>query len=342
MKATIREVARSAGVSETTVSLSFQPNSRISEATKKKVMRVAGELKYMPNQAARNLRQGGSKMLAILVNDITNPFYARMVRTVEATARARGYNVIVMESQWVSACEVDAVNRMLEARVQGVIICQCEDSDEGLKLLKRYEVPYIALDSFPIDYDGPYVANDMIAAGKLAAEHLIEVGCKNPALVIPKRGRRRFSSFIRLRQGFAAVMKSGKIPFGQSQIFNAGLTIGEGQEVFLQILDKMPEVDGILCGNDLCALGVMEAIEKYGYKIAVIGIDDLPVSSLAKISLTSIQQPCTAVSEQATEAIIDGIEKKESISLQKALTPILIKRNSTLLTGIVKNSMRKH
>jgi len=336
MKTTIRDVAQLAGVSETTVSLAFRCHSRISPATRDKVLNAARQLHYVANEAARNLRHGGLHALGVLVTDITNPFYAGMVRTVETTAQAQGYQVLVMESQWDSDKEQEAINRMLQARVQGIIICQTEKNYRAWSPMEAAGIPYIALDNFPLHYSGPYVANDMITAGKLAAEHLSDAGCMNPVLAMPGVGANDssgFSSFIRLQEGFQQIMRQRQIPCGPERIVPAGLSIADGLSVLPLILQRCPKVDGILCANDLCAWGVMEAMDHKGLRvgadIAVMGIDDLPFSQLARISLTSIQQPYHAISKLATAALLDAIETGKAISIRETMPPLLIPRNST-------------
>lgn len=336
MKATIRDVAQQAGVSETTVSLAFKPKSRISAATRQKVLETARKLKYVANEAARNLRHGGLKTLSVLVNDLTNPFYASMVRMVEMVAEESGYHVMVMESQWDGEREVQSISRMLQARVQGVIICSTEQTGEGFELLQQYNVPYIALDTFPLGYKGSYVANDMAATGRLAVEHLFACRCRNVALIMPvmdEQNQKRFSSFSRLEEGFSEMAKQLGLSFGPDAIFSAGLTIEEGRRIVPYVLEKISDVDGILCGNDLCALGAMEAFDqcglRVGHDVAVVGIDDLAVSGLARISLTSVRQPYAAISKLATEAIIEAAETGKEASISEMMAPTLVPRQST-------------
>lgn len=333
MRATIRDVAERANVCQTTVSLAFRSKSRISEATRKRVLAAARRLNYVPNMAARHLRHGQPRTLGILVNDITNPFYAAMARTVELTAEKNGYQVIITESQWDAGREVAHLERMLEARIRGAIVCLCEKTDESLRLLERFALPHVALDTYPAGYQGAYVVNDITYAGRLAAEHLAAVGCKCPALVIPKQKDWYFSSFRRLRQGFAQTLRRLGISFGPDHVLDAALTVEEGIRGFGRVEESLPKVDGILCGNDLCALGVMEAARRagkcVGRDIAVMGIDDLDVSRLECASLTSIRQPNVAIAQEATHALIRSIEAEEKVAIRKAMKPELIVRGST-------------
>ncbi|OGV76571.1 MAG: hypothetical protein A3K19_32300 [Lentisphaerae bacterium RIFOXYB12_FULL_65_16] len=337
MSATIRDVARRARVSETTVSLAFQDKSRISDATRQRVLTVARNLNYVPNLAARHLRAGQSRTLGVLVNDLTNPFYTRMVRMVEHTAESFGYQVFVMESQWDPGREAESLRRMLEARVRGAILCLCEESDASFDILGDYNVPYVAMDSYPRGFKGPFVANDVTCAGRLAAEHLVAAGCRHLALLIPPSKGRRFSAFERLMDGFGPALKAHGRPFSRAQVVDADLSIAGGMTGFASLRSSRPKTDGLLCGNDLCALGVMEAADRAGVRVgpdlAVMGIDDLEVAALARVSLTTIRQPNDRVAELATQALVRAIDANEPVSIQTALEPELVIRNSTRLKG---------
>ena len=336
MAATIRDIAKQAKVSQTTVSLAFREGSRISAATRRKVLAIAERLDYMPNLAARHLRHGRPRTLGLLVNDIRNPFYARMARIVELTALEAGYHVIMTESQWDPQREVANLRRMIQARVRGAVVCLCERTDEGQGMLDRYGVPYVAMDSRPVGFKGAYVANDMAAAGRLAAEHLATVGCRRLALLIPGGDRLRFSAFVRFHRGFAQVLKRRGIPFGRKHVLHARLTIEEGIRVFDDVRKSLPDADGIVCGNDLCALGVIEAADLAGIRVgpdlAVMGIDDLDVSRLSRISLTTIREQNAAVAREATRALIRRIENDAEPPVRKTLKPELVVRDSTRRT----------
>jgi LacI family transcriptional regulator len=116
-------------------------------------------------------------------------------------------------------------------------------------------------------------------------------------------------------------------------VFSADLTIADGQRVFSEVMERFPKVDGVLCGNDLCALGVMEGVDKAGLRVgrdvAVMGIDNLPISQLGRIALTSIEEPYEDIASEATRALIDSIEKNSPLSVRRMMPPRLIVRRST-------------
>jgi LacI family transcriptional regulator len=163
---TIRDVARAAKVSETTVSLSLRDGTRISDATRHKVLSAAKRLGYVPDLAARALRLGDSRTIALLITDITDPFYARIAREVERTAQEFAYQVLIAESQWDGARELEQIERMIQARVRGFVACFCETQAHSWELLKNRQIPHVAIDTAPNGYRGSFVRNDLAEIGR--------------------------------------------------------------------------------------------------------------------------------------------------------------------------------
>ena len=335
MKATIKDIARLAAVSETTVSLAFRENSRISQKTRKKILELAEKLHYLPNRAARSLRYGGLRTIGFIITDITNPFYAIMARIAETVALEQGYQVIISESNWEPDREVAIVRNMIESQAKGILLCSCEKTRESFEYIKRFSMPCIAVDAYPSFYKGPYVVNNVNKAGYMAAEHLFKVGCRNIAFGTANRSMRTFSTFQKMQRGFQMCCRMHDLSFDERNIMHAGLTLEEGRESFFQFKEKFPEIDGIFCVNDLCAIGVIEAADYLGIKpgreLAVIGIDNLNISNISRISLTSIRQPNHEIVETAVKALLDGIDGKKEIAIKRRIEPTLIVRSSSQL-----------
>jgi len=337
MAVTIRDIAREVGVSDATVSLSLSEHPRISKKTREKVRKVADRLNYFPNLPARILRNGGSQTIGFLVSDISNPLYASMIQQVEKVANEAGYQVIIAESQWNSARELKVIESLVSSRVKGLMVILTEQTSESVELLERSGLPVIAVDTRPNSFKGAFVGNDLVAAGRMAVEHLFEVGCRHPLLLTASLQMHNFSAFVNLKKGFQLGLKKMGYEYGRPPIIPAGLTIQEGASAFGKALEEYPKTDGILCANDLCAFGAMMKAEQLGINIGgdlrVIGIDNLEFSSLPRISLTSICQPYDQIALTSTHLLIDHIENKVPLNTQQALTPELIVRESTLPSG---------
>ncbi len=333
MPATIREVAIAAGVSQTAVSLAFRQDSRISDATRSKVLAAARRLNYVPNLAARRLRQGRSHTIGLVVADITNPFYALITGQAQALAHAHGYQILVVDTAWDGARELAAVEHLVQARVQGALVCFSERAPESVRLLQRYSLPVVALDTRPPGYGGAYVANDLRCAGRLAARHLLSVGCRRPVLALPGGQDGRFSAFRDIRAGFGRALARSGVEFAERHVVPAEMSVTGGMAAFDLLRRTVPDADGLLCANDLCALGVMEAADAAGVRVgpdlALMGIDDLEVGRLGRISLTSISQPYRRLAETAARALLDAVEHGRPPDIRLKLKPHLTPRAST-------------
>jgi LacI family transcriptional regulator len=134
-------------------------------------------------------------------------------------------------------------------------------------------------------------------------------------------------------QGFREFLRSRQIPFDPASVVNAGIDIEGGVRGFSRLIESGRPVDGLFCVNDLCAIGAIEAAEKNGYatgkNLAVMGIDNIDLSGVSRISLTSIDQPYDTIITMATEALIDCIEQDKPCTVQEKLKPVLVVRDST-------------
>jgi LacI family transcriptional regulator len=335
IKSTIKDVALRAGVSDTTVSLAFQSHSRISAVTRARVLAAASALSYTPNLAAKHLRNGSSRSIGFVVNDVTNPFYLQMFRKVEEIALRHDYSVIFAGSNWSAERELYLFEQMIQMRVCGVVLCLCEKSSDSISILDRFRLPYLAVDSYPDWYGGAYVANDFQMAGELAAQHLLARGCRRPAYFTADSGMNKLSAFVGMQNSFTAYFKQHGIEIGRQDVIEAGLCIRTGRNAFDRVAAQGKRYDGVFCANDLCAMGVLEAAESHGVTpgrdIAVVGVDDIEVSSFSRVSLTTIRQPYEQMAEIAMQELIKAIQAESLPNIYRKLPAELVVRNSSKL-----------
>ncbi len=330
---TLKDIAKLAGVSEMTVSLSFRKGSRIGDKTRAKVLAIAEEHNYIPNIAAQNLRNRKSNLIGIIVPDITDTFFATLIRETERVLQQHGYQIISGESQWLGKKEKEVIEKMAQFRIEGMLFCSSEDSPENVELFDKYNIPNIFLDTLPKNLNKPYVINDFDYVGYMAAEHFINIGCKKIAFINGDNTKVDYSSLKKIKESFINNLTKNNIEIKAENIINAGFAIEDGKSSVHRLLTNSNDIDGIFCINDYLALGAMESVESHGKvvgkDIAVMGIDDIPVAKLSRISLTSIKLPYKKIAETAANALIDSIENKTDINIQTILTPELIIREST-------------
>ena len=336
MTATIRDIARMARVSTATVSLVFSGNARISARTRAKVQRVARRMRYVPNIGARNLRRGASNLIGFIVNDITDPFYGIMVQVAEAAAMERGYQLIIADNQWNPEREIAAIEKIVSLRARGLLLCSTERTDLPMKLLTDAGLPVVLLDTCPPGYKGCFIGNDVMAAGRLAATHLLEAGCRNPVFLTANQPLLSFSGFMAMREGFLRVLRKRRLGQLARRVVRAGLTIDEGRDAFHRVRASAPDVDGVFCANDLCALGVMAAADEAGLRVgrdlAVMGIDDLAIARLPRIGLTSLRQPHEQIARTAAHVLIESFEQGRYPGIRQLFQPELVIRQSSRLS----------
>ena len=332
-KTTIKDVAREAGVSETTVSLSFKPESRISIKTREKILKIAQKMNYVPNSMAKNLRNGRTKTLGLIVNDITASFYTVMSRTAKNVAYNYGYQLLYTENSWSPEQAIESTRSLLTQQVEGLILCLCEKEQQSLEMIESLKIPHIVVDTAPDFYRGPYVINNEYSIGKMVGKHLIKQGCKNIAYFNGSKEMASFSSFKQQLAGLKDVIESHKLGFSAKDIFYAGFSIQDGAEAFNKLVASGKKYDGIMCINDEVAYGVMEEAERCGLRvgtdIAIVGVDNIKTSSLDRISLTSININYELMTTLAVNTLIDGIEKGHKITSRIVLEPEIILRNSS-------------
>jgi DNA-binding LacI/PurR family transcriptional regulator len=268
-----------------------------------------------------------------LVNDITNPFFSLVARAANDAAAERGFEVLIADSRWQSKHELAEIQRMIHARVDGVLACFGYTGRDCHRLLQQNKVPSLALDVISRDYEGSYVVNDVPAAAHLGINHLVEIGCKKIVFFNASADIKEFVAFQILEQEFRATLRMhGQNP-SSDQVVYAGMTIDSGRKAMENLLKDSPDVDGLFCANTLCAMGAMEVAQKMGIKIgrdlAVVGIDDIDICDLDSISLTAVRQPYQKLAEVATNLLIDCIHDRGMPDLRMAMKPELIVRNST-------------
>jgi len=343
-KATIKDVAKAAGVSHATVSMVFSGKKRMSDRTRDIVLATARELQYVPNLGASNLRKGESRLIGFIVNDIANPVYGRMAQVAESLALTKGYQLIIADHQWNPEGELAAIEKLISFRARGLLWCGTEQSEASLSLLNYPGGPaVIALDNSQRDYRGASIGYDVRNTGAIAARHLVQNGAKNPVLFTAHRDLRSLSSFSELREGFLAALKADGLDDNENRVIYSGLSQDEGYLALHQLQQSgLKAVDGILAINDLCAYGIMEAADELGIKIgedlALMGIGNHPNSRMPRISLTSVAQSPDRIVTTAMEELFACIADKRAPTLRMRFPSELIVRKSSQLSKAKRGS----
>jgi len=305
--ATIKDVAKAAGVSVSTASVALSGKGPVSEATRKRVMRAAEELNYRPNAIARSLVTRRSHAIGLVVADLSDPYFHEIARGVEAEASAAGYTVVLADTDRSAEKERRSIDTLLGRQVDGLILAGSGDEhDDHLRHLEAGNVPVVVVGRYAIDV--PSVSVDNQNAAKLGTEHLIEQGCSRIGFIGGPGG---YTVSRDRREGYEAALGPGRVV--DEYCVDADFTPAGGYEALGRMfaaVEKagLPFPDGVLAANDQMAIGVLRAAKDRGLQIprdlAVVGIGDIPTAVYVDPPLTTVTLPLKQMGQAAAEALL--------------------------------------
>lgn len=322
---TIREVAKHAGVSVATVSRVLNDKGYVSGKTKENVLQAIETLKYKPNDVARSLFKGKSKMVALLVPDIMNPFFPELARAVEDVCNTHGYTFILCNTDDSAEKELSYLNALQQKSVDGFIIVS---STLPRGQAAEVRVPIISLDR-TFDEQISTVTADNRQGAKLAAEYLMSVGCKRIAHIT---GPENASNTKERLQGFLEMVKN-KDWFLSDYIVSGNYNMETANQRVTDLLRAHPEIDGLFAGNDVMAVGALKAAETLNIrvpeKLSIIGFDGIAIGETTSPTLTTVVQPIYKMGSRAAELLIEQINHETNAARHLEFPVELLEREST-------------
>lgn len=311
---TLRDVAQKAGVSIKTVSRVVNNQGEISDDTRQRVQAVIDELGYRPNLIARGLVTQRSYTVGLVFPDITNPFFPEVARGVQDTARTKGYNILLSNSDENKQEEIRALHSLAAQGVDGIIVFPCFYTSDNLNTFADRFQPIVSVN---VRYDHPHISlllTDNYGGAKLAAEHLVSRGHRHIAMLSgletsPARGRRV--------QGFMDTMAAHSLPTAKEGLLAGWPTLEKGYDAALRLLRQNPHITAIFAYNDLLALGAIKACKELGRRVpddcAIIGFDDIQLASLVSPALTTIRLDKYEIGRQAMSRLLEMLENPEVV-----------------------------
>lgn len=324
----VKEVAARAGVSVGTVSNVLNGRRSVAPDYVERVMRAIGELGFVPNDAARTLRAGSSRVIGFLISEEDNPFFTDIVRGAESEAEKSGGIVLIGHTRGDPERESYYLEAFAEQRARGVIIQPYGDVAAELALLRSRNTPTVVLEPDRSIGSGSSISVDNTEGGRLAAGHLVEIGRSRLAFV---GGPLDFAVIGRRVEGAREAAGSAALEV----IGTPDTTIEYGRAVGEEIAARAPGArpDGIFAANDLVALGLLNAFTRAGIRVpgdvAIVGYDDIALARSAHVPLTSVRQPREEMGAAAVRIIDEErLEGKEERHLR--LRPELVIRSSSV------------
>ena len=326
---TIKDVAKAAGVSYSTVSRALSGSPEISVDTRERILQVCKEMNYTANTVARAMVMKSTKLLGLILTGVNNPFMSDLAYHIDRQARARGYNIILCNSSRDQEQEKELFELMIGRQVDGIILVP--SGPESYERLRPYlsRLPTVFVGENLRGVPESYVSVDNYRGAYLGVEYLYGLGHRD----ILYFGRRRGSTTHQLRsEGYtAACLDLGLAPQYCNNTFPL-TSIKYGYQLAKQLFAQERKFTAIFAATDTNALGIMGAAEENGIRIpedvSLLGFDNIRYSSLPRINLTTIEQPMKMLASVAVDSLLDKIQSELAGYSHRILTPTLIERSS--------------
>lgn len=335
-KVTIKDLAKAAGVSVTTVSQILNgKGARFSAATQERVQRLKRELNYVPDFNARNLILHSSKTIGVLVPNIGNPFFSTFFRGIQEVCREKDYMPLVFSASHEVELERYYLSRLVERSVDGLIIASASITTETIdEILKPNEVPYVLFDQNQVHDNEDRIQVDDYLGGKLAAQHLLGLRHRRIVMYMPEKPT---ENVLNRLAGFTTTLHEAGVEFGEDQIVTTALTKRGGFEKTAAVLAKNPTA--VFCINDELAIGLYKGLQARGVRVpedlSVIGFDDIDLAEYVTPQLTTIHQPINQLGQQAATFLFNRMAAEDGqLAPQVVKIPVqLVERQSTAAVG---------
>jgi LacI family transcriptional regulator len=326
----MKQVAERAGVSISTVSHVINNTRAVSDEVRKRVLGIVDEMRYVPSAVARSLKNDKTNTIGVLVPNISNPYFAELIRWIEDAAFELGYHIILCNAHGDGRKQTAYLRLLMEKRIDGLVLVASGADDDQDLLLRHESVPVIQLERAL-----PGLGADLVLAGQeegawQATRHLIELGHRAIACVsgpadLP-RSRERVGGFLR-------AMHDAGIAVPDGGIVHVEFTSAGGHAAFRHLLARPRRPSAVFVTSDLMAIGGLSAANSAGVRVpeelSVVGYDDIGAASFATPPLTTIAAPKREMARRAIGQLIERIRGGREPLRRIALAASLVVRGST-------------
>ncbi|MEP6902372.1 MAG: LacI family DNA-binding transcriptional regulator [Actinomycetota bacterium] len=326
----IKDIAREAGVSTATVSHVINKTKYVTDETREKVQLAIKKFNYHPNAHAQMLALGKSKIIGLLVSDISNPFFPEIIKSVEAAVFDLGYSLILLNTNYDAERAVEYVHRLIQMKVAGILLLISEFDEALIEVAKRKKTSIVFHDLGIVGEKMSNVILDYAVGIDEAVQHLVSLGHKNIAHIAGSH--EIYSGRIR-EQAFVDSMKKHFPKAENLKIYEGDFRFEGGRSAAHQMLQEKELPTAVVVANDLMALGAMQEFKSAGLHvpqdISIIGFDDIAFATLSEPALTTVCSPRIEIGRRAVEALMLTVDRPHQHGIEVRIPTYLIKRNST-------------
>lgn len=325
---TIDDIAQEAGVSKATVSRVISHPEIVSKRTQDRVRAVMDKYSYTPSLLAQGLAGSPTRTIGVVIDELSNFFFIEIAEGIDHVLSPSGYSMLLSSSRWIEEREVQLVRSLISNRVQGVLIAPISENGIAINLLKEAGIPFVVINSIPKDPSISYACCNNLEGGRIAAEFL-NVYASEQIIVITgfehQSIEHRLEGFFRTISAPDSIIRYSKVK-----------TQEEGYNLVPQLItdnriDRKKTT--LFITNDNVAIGITNRLVDMGIRIpeqvSILGYDNIRISELCRIPLTTISQSITKTGEMAAQSLLKLLKKPESV-FHHLIQPTLIERKTTI------------
>jgi len=328
-KISLNDIAQQLGVSKTLVSLVLNGKAkehRISDEIRKKVIALAKELNYQPNQIAKGLRTGRTNTIGLIIADMANPFFGKLGREIEREASRHGYRVMFCSSDEKAENAKQQIEMLQQGQVDGFIISPPSGSEAQIRALEKSKTPYVLIDRYFPEIESNYIIVDNFQASYEGTEHLISNGCKRIACISINAGMVNMDNRL---EGYKKALVEASIEVDESliKILPFSHEINDVMKAIKELTTKTEaKIDAILFTTSKVGIMGLQCLHSLKLKIpddiAVVSFDDPDAYKISQPPITAIAQPLEEIGRQSVKILLEVVHNRKG---KKVLHEIMLK-----------------
>ena len=333
MAARLKDIAQDLNLSVVTVSKVLRDHPDIGQETRERVLQRMKELNYRPNLAARTLVTGRTYAIGLIVPDLVHPFFGDVAKALSTVLRGKAYSLVLASSDDDPQLEQQEIEQLLARRVDLLVVASVLKGGELFQRIQEQKTPVVLIDRRFEAVSAHFVGVDDVEAGRIATEHLLEVGCSHLAHI----GGPDVSTAAGRLRGYREVLAQRHIQERPETVVlrEHGDDAGDlsGYSTMKRLLELDPRPDGVFCYNDPTAMGAMKAVLEAGLRVpedvAIVGCGNVAYADFIRVPLTSVDQQSAEIGRRAGKLALSVLSNPPNRPKQVVLTPRLVERAST-------------
>lgn len=325
MPVSIKDVAKVAGVSHTTVSRALRGSTLISEETTRRIQETAVKLGYFPSAAARSLRTNRSQAIGVIVSHVDDPYFSEILQGIEEIAQSHNYSLFMAASQHNREREAAIVQAMRQHRVDGVIICSTTLSDEQSQHFSEYGIPMVVVNNQAAEEYRYSIYHDDVDGSRQVTRHLIELGHRKIAYLGNSQSGRTTQERL---GGFLKEMEAARLEIREEYMHEIPGSDPEKAALAVNhFLDLPDRPTALVCFNDMMAIGILKSVQHRGIRVpdefSITGFDNIVFSNYTNPPLTTFDQPKRFIGQKAAELILSLLDATSNVNIPQQKIQVL-------------------